>query len=43
VPWVKKDIFKEAEEMAWQLRALAVLPEDLGSIPSTHNAAYNSL
>ena len=25
------------------IKALAVLPEDLGSIPSTHMAAHNSL
>jgi hypothetical protein len=29
--------------MAEQLRALAALPEALGSIPSTHMAAYNCL
>ncbi|KAL6077744.1 hypothetical protein STEG23_007898, partial [Scotinomys teguina] len=28
-------------EMALQLRALAALPEDPGSIPSTHMAAHN--
>ena len=32
-----------AGEMAQQLRALAVLPEDLGSIPSNHIAAQNCL
>jgi hypothetical protein len=32
-----------AEEMAQQLRALAALPEDLGSIPSTHMVAHNCL
>ncbi|KRY94874.1 hypothetical protein T4B_12424 [Trichinella pseudospiralis] len=29
--------------MAQRLRALAVLPKDLGSIPSTHMAAHNCL
>jgi hypothetical protein len=29
--------------MAQCLRALAALPEDLGSIPSTHMAAHNCL
>jgi len=28
-------------EMAWWLRALATLPEDPGSVPSTHREAYN--
>ena len=32
-----------AEEMAQQLRALTALPEDPGSIPSTHMAAHNCL
>jgi hypothetical protein len=32
-----------AREMAQQLRALAVLLEDLGSMPSTHVAAHNCL
>jgi hypothetical protein len=32
-----------AGEMALQLRALAVLPKDLGSIPSTHEMAHNCL
>jgi hypothetical protein len=32
-----------AGEMAQWLKALVVLPEDLGSIPSTYTAAYNSL
>jgi hypothetical protein len=31
-----------AGEMDQWLKALAALPEDLGSIPSTHVAAYNS-
>jgi hypothetical protein len=31
------------EEMALQLGTLAVLPKDLGSIPSTHIAAHNHL
>lgn len=30
-----------AGEVAWQLRALAALQEDLGSILSTHMAARN--
>ena len=30
-------------EMAQWLRALVALPEDLGSIPSTHMAALNYL
>jgi hypothetical protein len=34
---------REAGEMAQRLRALAALPEDLGSIPNTHMAAHNSL
>jgi len=32
-----------AREMAQLFRALAALPKDLGSIPSTHVAAYNLL
>ena len=32
-----------AGEMVQQLRALAVLPEDLGSIPNTHTANHNCL
>jgi hypothetical protein len=32
-----------AGEIAQRLRLLAFLPEDLGSIPSTHMAAYNYL
>jgi hypothetical protein len=32
-----------AGEMAQQLKALAALPEDLGSIPSTHMTTYNCL
>jgi hypothetical protein len=31
--------FSWAGEMAQQLRALAVLPEDQGLVPSTHTAA----
>jgi len=34
---------KQAGEMAQQLRALVALPEDQGSIPSTHRAAHNCL
>ena len=37
------DTNKGLGEMAQQLRALAALPEDLGSIPSTHTAAHNCL
>jgi hypothetical protein len=33
----------QAGAMAQQSRALTALPEDLGSIPSTHMAAYNCL
>ena len=48
---VNKKIFKidvliereGAGEMAQRLRALVALPQDLGSIPSTHRAAYNHL
>ena len=32
-----------AGQMAQWLRALPALPEDLGSIPSTHVAAHNCL
>jgi hypothetical protein len=34
---------KKAGEMAWQLRALAALPENPGSIPSTHMRVHNRL
>ena len=30
-------------EMAGQVRALAILAEDLSSVPSTHMTAYNHL
>ena len=33
----------EAREKAQQLRALAALPEDPGSIPSIHKAVHNLL
>lgn len=33
----------KAGEMVQQLRALTALPEDLGSIPSTHMAAHACL
>jgi hypothetical protein len=36
-------MFAWAEEMAQQLRALIVLPEDLSSIPSNHMVAHNHL
>ena len=46
-PKIKVNNFKiyssEVGEMAQQLRALTILPEDPGSIPSTHMAAYNYL
>lgn len=38
-----KFLNQRAGEMAQQLRALAVLPEDSGSIPSTHMAAHACL
>lgn len=45
--WVPLFSFKNqmggAGEMAQWLKSLAVLPEDPGSIPSTHMAAHNSL
>jgi hypothetical protein len=41
--FVVKNVFIWAGEMAQQLRALAALAEDLGSIPSTHTAAHNCL
>jgi hypothetical protein len=42
---VKSCLLKREEEgeTAQWLRALAALPEDLGSIPSTHTAAHNCL
>jgi hypothetical protein len=40
----KKKVFRDrSEELSQQLRALAVLPEDLSSIPSTHMTADNHL
>ena len=39
----QRERMRGAGEMAQQLGALAVLPEDLGSIPSTHMAAHNCL
>ena len=33
----------EAREMVQRLRALAVLPEDPGSIPNTYPVAHNPL
>lgn len=33
----------QAREMAQQFRVLAVLLDDLGSLASTHKAAYNQL
>jgi len=32
-----------AEELTQQLRALAALPEDLGSIPTAYMVAHNCL
>jgi hypothetical protein len=40
---LKNKLKLRAEEMAQWLRALAVLLENLGSIPSTHMAAHNCL
>ena len=40
IPWQSTDP-TEAGEMTQQLRAFAPLPEDLGSIPSTHVVANN--
>jgi len=34
---------KKVRGLAQQLRALAALPEDLGSIPNNHIAAHNCL
>jgi hypothetical protein len=34
---------KGAEKIPWWLRALATLPEELGSIPSIHKKSYNQL
>jgi hypothetical protein len=42
IPFGKK-IHVVAGEMAQQLRRLAALPGDPGSIPSTHMAAHNCL
>ena len=38
-----KTCLSGAGEMAQWLGALTALPEDLGSIPSTHMAAHNCL
>jgi hypothetical protein len=40
---LKKYYCAGAGEMAHQLGALAALPEDQASIPSTHMAAHNCL
>lgn len=40
---MKKDCVLRAKEMTQMLRALIVLPEDLGSNPSNHVAAHNCL
>jgi hypothetical protein len=40
---IYRKVAARAREIAQQLRALAALPEDLGSIPSTHMAANNCL
>ena len=39
----QKKVYIGAREMVQWLRALATLPEDPGSIPSTHKAACNCL
>jgi hypothetical protein len=38
-----KAVVNGAGQMAQRLKALNVLPEDTGSIPSTHTAAQNHL
>ena len=38
-----KNVVPGAREMAWKLRALAALPDDLGSIPSSNIAAHSCL
>lgn len=40
---IKKIFEKWSREMSWWLRTLAVLPEDPGSIPSTHTTAHKHL
>jgi len=42
-PWMLKNCFSQAGEMAQRLRALTVLPEVLSSIPSHHMVAHNHL
>jgi hypothetical protein len=39
--WEIKDLSDGAEEIAQWIRALAVLPEDLGLVPSTHMETHN--
>ena len=41
--YLKRKKKNRAGEVAQQLRALADLPEDLGSIPNTHMATHNCL
>ena len=41
--FLHKKSIRGAGEMAQRLRALTALPEDPGSIPSTHMAAHNCL
>ena len=36
-------LFKEAGEIALQLKEIAALPEDLGTIPSSHMVAHNHM
>lgn len=44
-PWTLRNMYEwsGAGEMAQRLRALAALPEVLGSIPGTHLVAHNKL
>jgi hypothetical protein len=37
----KQNNVGKAKEMAQQLRSLGALPEDMGSVPSTHMTAHN--
>jgi hypothetical protein len=46
--FIRQEVFlkiavMEPGEMAPQLRALTALPQDPGSIPSTHTAAHNHM
>ena len=42
-PCLKKNGVAESWRDDYSLRALAVIPRDLGSVPSTHMAANNHL